>query len=208
MIDHKFLKDLSTVSIKPFEATSKQWLTPNKNNPLIFLLEWSHYKKRKAIFSSYYSIISWKVYLGRGKSHLSFPSHIKSKHMRLIFIIHYSLFCTTSFLFELPLHNRKKSNIYTRMYTDHHRNTLSAATILSPLAMLGEKQNSPWIQDFLLCELWLILSCNLIDWRFDFNLFSKPIRSQEIFGRNLQSTARNPDLEIFTFVSLASFDLK
>ena len=38
------------------------------------------------------------------------------------------------------------------MYTDHHSNTLSVATILSPLAMLGEKQNSPWIQDFLLRE--------------------------------------------------------
>ena len=28
------------------------------------------------------------------------------------------------------------------MYTDHHSNTLSAATILSPLAMLGENKTA------------------------------------------------------------------
>ena len=61
------------------------------------------------------------------------------------------------------------------------QSTLSAATILSPL--IGRKTNenktAHGFKDFCYTNLCLIFSCNMIDWRFDFNLFSK----QEIFGR-------------------------
>ena len=126
-------------------------------------------------------------------------THAANFHYSLFIILYYIIFCLSYRCIA------GKSIISTRMYTDHHSNTLSAATILSPLfAMLGEKQNSPWIQDFLLCEFMIDIFLQPAWLAIWFRQSDRKKSSVE----NLQSTARNPDLEIFTFVSLASFDLK